>query len=280
LIFVAAMPYEEALEKLGSRSPIGSYLSTWYWQNRVPVLLRERAFFSATIENTRFLDRAQRFLLDFLQRKTEIRHLPDGGTEVYLKAGSRAQFIEELQTFAIREGMKPLDQRDVGSIKDIRSEGRLSLIFDTNMKSAADFGYWKQGQDPDVLDAFPAQRFIRVAPVRKPRPLHQANKGEVRRKDDLRFWLRMNDPKIGGFGVPWGPWGFNSGMDVEDVGRDESDAKGLTKPNERMQPAIGELNDALQASTRGLDVKSINFLKAAFGNRAEFDGDSVSWRGN
>lgn len=268
------MPYEEAIEKLGERSPIGSYLSTWYWQNRVPVALRERAFFSARVENVRFLDRAQRFLLEFLKRNTARNE----AGEIYLTASGRAKFIEELQTFAIREGMGPLDPTDKGTLKDITSEGRLALIFDTNIKSAADFGYWKQGQDPDILQAFPAQRFIRVAEVRTKRPVHEANTGAVRRKDDLKFWLAMNDPAIGGFGVPWGPWGFNSGMDVEDVGRDESDALGLTKPDERIQPVEKQLNEALQASTRGLNVKLLNFLKAAFGDRAEFVGDSVAWK--
>lgn len=269
------MPFEEALQKFGLRSPIGSILNSEAW-SRIPVDLRERAFFSATIEDVRFLQRAQNFLQDSLALTTET----NGEGQTFFKAGGRARFIEEMQKFAVREGMGPLDKRDVGTLKDIRSESRLGLIFDTNMKSSRDFGYWKQGMDRDVLDAFPSQRFIRVVPVRKPRPLHQANRGAVKRKDDLGFWLAMNDPAIGGFGVPWGPWGFNSGMDVEDVGRKESDDLGLTSPEEIIQPVDGRLNDQLQASTQNLAPPMVNLLKVAFGDQAELDGDSVKWRGS
>lgn len=270
--FLTAQPFEEAVRKLGERSPVGSILNSYDWR-RVPTALRERAFFSSTVEDVRFLDRAQSFLTDFLNG---VRDTNAAG-ESYLRAGGRAQFIDELQKFALREGMGPLDQRDVGSIKDIRSESRLGLIFDTNLKAAQDFGYWKQGMDADVLDAFPAQRFIRVAAVRKPRPLHQANRNEVRRKDDLAFWLAMNSTAIGGFGVPWGPWGFNSGMDVEDVGRSESDALGLTTPNERMQPVDKEFNDHLEASTRALDPRLLNLLKLAFEDQVTIEGDVARW---
>ena len=71
--------------------------------------------------------------------------------------------------------------------------------------------------------------------------------------------------------------GFDGGMDVAEVGRDESDRLGLTKPNEHMKPVEKDFNDNLQASTRGLDPRLINFLRAAFGDRVKFEGDSVSW---
>ncbi len=270
--FVYGQTFEEALRKLGERSPVGSILRSADW-SRVPTAIRERSFFSATIEDVRFLQRAQKFLEDFIAQT----RLTNENGESYLKAGGRAQFIEELQKFALREGMGSLDPEIKGTMRDIASETRLGLIFDTNLKSAQDYGYWKEGQDPDVLDAFPSQRFIRVAAVRKPRPLHQANRNEVRRKDDLRFWLAMNDPAIGGFGVPWGPYGFNTGMDVEDVGRAESDAMGLTTPEETIQPIEKDFNDHLEASTQGLSQPLINLLKIAFGDRAKFEGDEVIW---
>jgi hypothetical protein len=273
--FVSPLPFEEAIQKVGERSRIGSTLRSWYWSNVVPVGLRDRAFFSATIEDVRFLDRAEQFFENFL---TGARAADDaGGT--YLKAGGRAQFIDELQKFALREGMGPLDPEDAGTMRDITSAPRLALIFDTNIKAAHDFGYWKQGQDPDVLNSFPAQRFIRVVQVTKPRPVHETNRDAVRRKDDINFWLAMNDPKIGGFGVPWGPWGFNSGMDVEDVSRRDAEALGLVERGERMQPVQGELNDRLQASTQNLDPRLVNFLKAAFGDQVTFEGDLVKWQG-
>lgn len=290
--FIAGQTFEEALHKLGERSPVGSILRSAEW-SRVPVAIRERSFFSATVEDVRFLQRGRNFLLDFLKGT----RLTNDKGETYLKAGGRAQFIEELQRFALREGMGALDPELKGTVRDVASETRLGLIFDTNLKSIHDYGYWKQGMDPDILDAFPAQKFVRIAAVMIKRPVHQANEGAVRRKDDLRFWLAMNDANIGGFGVPWGPWGFNSGMETEDVGRQEAESLGLVTLDERVvgdqmseirdqSPKAGsgirradiDFNANLAASTRGLAQPMINLLKIAFGDHVTFEGDRVIWK--
>lgn len=58
--------------------------------------------------------------------------------------------------------------------KDVPVALRERAFFSSQVESvrALHYGYWKQGQDPDVLDAFPAQRFIRVLDVKEPRDLH------------------------------------------------------------------------------------------------------------
>src|SRR5581483_5186559 len=201
--FIQPILWQDAIDKIGQKSLIGSALSSEEW-SEIPLELRERAFFSSTIENVRFLQRARDGITEFLSSAVET--LPDG--QKALATGSRQQFIKQMQDFAIAEGMGPLDAHDAGTIKDITSEGRLGLIFDVQTQSAEDYGYWKQGMDPDVLNEFPAQRFIREREVKQPRPIHQQNEGVVRLKSDLEFWLGMNSPAIGGFGVPWGPWGF------------------------------------------------------------------------
>ena len=273
---IAPLPFDEAVQKFGERSPVASILKSHDWQN-VPVALRERAFFSATVENVRFLQLGQTTIMDALTGATAVNE----SGEKYFKSQGRAQFVERMQQFAIKSGMGPLDPKDKGTLKDIRSEGRLALIYDTNVKAAQDFGYYKQGQDPEVLDAFPAQRFIRVHLVKKPRTYHRAHEGEVHRKDDLEFWLDMNRD----FRVPWGPWGYNSGMDVEDVGRREAESIGLVSPNEDLtRPAARnagrEFNERLQASTQGLSPKLVNFLKLAFNDgkqQVAFEDDAVKW---
>jgi hypothetical protein len=54
--FTKPIPFEEAIEKVGDRTPIGSDLSSSEWSD-VPLALRERAFFSSRVESVRFLDR-------------------------------------------------------------------------------------------------------------------------------------------------------------------------------------------------------------------------------
>jgi hypothetical protein len=264
--FVKPQPFQEAIDKLGSKTPITSAFKSHEWKTVVPAGLRDRAFFSATVESARFLNTAQSFLKDFLEGNR--------GEAGELKAGSRAQFVKEFSELADRLGLGPLDPAQKGTVQDVTSQSRLSLIFDTQTQQAHDFGYWKQGQDPDVLNEFPAQRFIRVREVKVPRPYHQLNEGRVELKSNLEFWLSMNPD----FGVPWGPWGFNSGMGVEDVDRDEAEALGLIAPGEQAQPVEKNFNERLEASSRGLTPEVVDTLKNAFGEQVEIDGDAVRWK--
>lgn len=265
--FAAPLPFREAVGRLGERSAVGAMLSSDSWRD-VPLALRERAFFSAGIENLRFLQRAHFAINDFL---TGARDPVTGA----LKTGSRAQFVDIMRAFALAEGMGPLDASVEGTLQDITSNKRLSLIFDTQTKAAADFGNWKQGMDPDVLNEFPAQRFIRVREVVTPRPDHEEHEGDVQLKTNLDYWIARNAD----FGVPWGPWGFNSGMDVEDVDRAEAIALKLMDEDAELQPAEDDFNARLEASTAGLDQPTLSALQRYFGSQVHISGDTIRWIG-
>ena len=191
---------------------------------------RNKAFFSAKVENARFLDRAQAALFDDMAKVMETITLPDGTTTTALRTSGRAHFVQQMQDFMVAEGMTTEDEfRDVNpnNIRDIRSSARLRLIFDTNTRQAFGYGQWKQGMTPAALSAFPAARLIRVRGVKEPRPRHQAAIGEVLLKTDPRWAEFHNAKEIGGFGVPWGPYGFNSGVSQEPVSRSEARKLGL-----------------------------------------------------
>jgi hypothetical protein len=269
---VKPIPFLEAIEKIGSKTVVTSQpdLGSIQW-SAVPVGLRERAFFSATVESVRFLQRGRDIITEFLSGARET--LPNG--EVALKAGSRSEFVKQMSEFAVAEGLGPLDPKLVGTIKDVTSEKRLGLIFDVQTRQAYDFGNWKQGQDPDVLNEFPAQRFIREIDVKQERSSHRPFENQVALKSDLNFWLRINKD----FGVPWGPWGWGCGHGVEDVDRSDAEALGLIKPGESAIPAERDFNDRLEASTRGLDDDMATMLKEVFGGQVDIQGDSVRWAG-
>jgi hypothetical protein len=264
---VQPAPYQEALDKLGRKSLIGSMLTSAEWQD-VPVELRERAFFSSQVENVRFLQRGRDSITDFLAGNRET--LPNG--EVALKTGSRAEFVRQMQEFAVREGMGPLDPKHKGGLKDITSEKRLGLIFDTQTRQAHDFGYAKQGLDPAVLNEFPAQRFIRVLDVKERRDHHTPHENQVYLKTDP-VWQYINRD----FGVPWGPWGWGCGHDVEDVDRDEAVALGLIGASEVIRAEQPLFNDQLKASLKGLDPDLVDKLKDSFGDQIEIKGDTMEW---
>lgn len=253
-------PFLDALEKLRQREVLPSDFDTFQWR-MVATAIKERAFFSSQVESARALQSMKDYLDDYLA----ISRDPDGK----LVSQGRAEFVANMRELAISEGLgkvNPLTgeiipEIDENDLTDIRSIARLQLIFDTQVESAQEYAYWKESMDPDLLWVFPAQRFIRVRPVMAPRPYHSANEGAVRRKDDLDFWLSMNQD----FGVPWGPWGFNSGMGVEDVPRDEAEALGLIQPGERIAIPDALFNQRLQAGLQGMDHGIIAALRRAAG---------------
>ena len=262
--FVRPIKYEDAIKIIGARSPIGAQLSSREW-SPVPVATRERSMFRAHVESLRFMQGIKDTLTDFLAANRDENGL--------LKTGSRAQFIDQVRRLAIAQGRGPLSPEDAGTIKDIRSEKRLGLIFDVGAKAARGFGDRKQGLDPEVLNEFPAQRFIRVIDVKEPRQSHEQYEGIVGLKTDLDLWLRINTD----FNVPWAPFGWGCGHDVEDVDRAESDQLGLTQPNERLKGGDEDFNDHLQASVRNLDPEMIGFLKSAFGDRVTIENGTAQW---
>ena len=182
-----------------------------------------------------------------------------------------------MQEFLASEGVV----RTTGKITDIAGEKRLGLIFDIKTRQAQDFGYWRQGMDPDVLNEFPAMRFIRVRDVKAEREAHIPYQDQVYLKTDPIWHLVINHD----FGVPWGPWGWGCGHDVEDVDRDEAESLHLLKPGQKVELPAGQrkflnLNQNLQASVKTMDPDLVAKLKQEFGNKIVIEGDTLKWKGN
>ena len=264
--FISPMPFREAVDKLGSQSVLASELSAGEWRD-LPLELRDNAFFSSRVESAHFLQRAQDSLGDFLAGN---RVETEKG-QFMLATGSRAAFVSQMQDFLEGEGVV----RGKGGITDITSQARQGLIFDVKTRQAQDFGYWKQGMNPAVLNEFPAQRFIRVRDVKTEREWHIPYQDQVYLKTDPIWSLEINRD----FGVPWGPWGWGCGHDVEDVDRDETEHLGLLKPGQRLQPLQRSLNNNLQAGIARMDPDLVQKLKDVFGERIVVEGGTMRWRG-
>ena len=274
--FVQPIPFHDAVGLLGNKTVVASGLDTAAWQ-MVPVGLRQRAFFSSKIENARFLQRTKDLLNDFLTKAKEEVTLKNGTKVWKLKVGSRADFVQKVREFALAEGMGPLDPKDKGTLQDITSEKRISLIFKIQTESAYGYGDWLQGMNPVVLNEYPAWQFYRQMAVKTPRVIHQQNEGVIQLKTNLSFWLTMNSSAIGGFDVPYGPWGFGSGMWTRDVDRSKAEALGLIDRGEVLKPAIEDFNKHLAAGVRNLDQAMQGFLKESFGDQIEIRDGEARW---
>lgn len=165
-----------------------------------------------------------------------------------------------------RMGYQP-DEENRGGLLDLSSTPRINVQLETNVDVARGAGWYQQGQDPLVLDAFPAQELVRFFATKTPR-------GSTGRAGDLswpdrwskvggRFydgrmialksdpvWEKLGDPGIfpDGLGNRFAPFAFGSGMDTIDIDREEAASVGLEIPeNLELLPQPLDLNADLQA---------------------------------
>lgn len=267
-----------AVARVRSLIPQGAPWDSSVWGKKLPDL-RERSFFSSRVESVRALSLMQQAITDALAETVET--LPNGKRALKV---NRATFIDQFATlFRDYPALLPKGSAlvpDEGDLRDIRSERRLALIYDTNVRQVFGYGGYIQGRHPIVLQAFPAQRFVRLGGRDEPRPRHVAAEGQVRLKTDKAFWLHQNAREIGGFEVPYGPWGFNSGMSTLDVARDETVDLGLLRRNQTVEPGreIG-LNEGLRASLQKVNPALRRALKQQLTDKYVFGhDDSVRFR--
>lgn len=269
---ISIAPIQEALAKHGPKTPVGSLLRSAEWA-RLPLSLTESSQFSSAVESMRLLSRIQGGVKDLLAH-----HRDEHGALT-----DRSGLIRDLTAIAEEEGLAPSDPELKGTIQDVTSEARARLIVETQVGKAYGYANWKAGQDPDALDATPAQELVRIRDSAEPRDWRRR---WVKAGGSIFSGERMialkGDPVWSGisrFGTPYPPYDFNSGMWVEDVTRAEAVELGLITEEQVVQPDEQDFNAKLEASTRGLDDRSISMLKHFFGNQITVDGDSIRWTG-
>jgi hypothetical protein len=217
----------DIINNLANKKVTPSWFNTRDWASVAPAL-RNRSFFSATISSAKVLTKMRNMLLDWQAGAVE-----DTAGGVAYKETGLAKFRETAAEFMIQEGLATEDDYADQRIQNVVSNARLQLIYNTNLEQAATFAAWQvQMRDPYELNRRPAARFFRRSGAVTKRPRHVEAEGVVRRWDDFAFWMFQNAADIGGFGVPWGPFGFNSYMVQEPVGRAEAERLGLVQKGE------------------------------------------------
>jgi hypothetical protein len=254
MIFRAPIPFREAIESRAVRQILPTELRTALLDTLAPEL-RERAMFSAGVTEAEFLQQAS----------DSVDQLLAGTTD-------RATMRQELKRLMGSLGAE-VDETD---LTDLRSDARLNLILDTNLQMAQGYGAWRQGQDPEILDLWPAQELVRVQDAKEPRdwPMRWAEAGGTFFGD--RMIALKNDPiwtRISRFGLPYPPFDFNSGMDVSDVDRETAIEAGLIDRDTEILPQDRDFNTDLQASPEVRSQSLRSALAEALQGIAEFDGD-------
>lgn len=276
---ITLQPLDAAVEFLRRKTPVTSPLRTDGWE-RVALGLRERAQFSAGVENVRIMAFVQAKLEAVIsQSRTEAGTLED-----------RGKFVRDLMRLADDEGARGPGPK--GSIADIGSESRANLIYQTQISQAYGYAQWQGGQDASALEAAPAQELIRLEERNQKRNWHErwrAAGGTVFPGVGIdgtegRLVALKTDPvwsRLSRFGSPWPPFDFNSGTWVQDVFWDEAVQLGLlTDESPPPEPVIEDFNADLVASANGIDEPGRAWLKDAFGDQVQFVGHDIRWQGS
>lgn len=257
-----------AAEKIISKILVPSGLDSNGW-GFVPAELRDRAFFSATVTEARFLEKA---------RET-CAAIADGSL-------SPSEARRDLRTVLGEIGYDP-DGR-VG-LQNLLTKRRLDLIIDTNKRQARG---WRQRLDavkPGALVAFPAQELVRTRQRRVPRNWsvrwNEAAravgwKGVLR--DEFRHVALKTSPiwiKISRFGTPYPPFDFNSGMSVKNISASECRRIGLDYGEQKA--AAPHFNENLETSSGGVKADSPmgRAMIERFEGRVDVVDGVVKWKG-
>lgn len=276
--FGFAMPAETAGLKLDTRRVVASRLGSAAWR-RVPYAMREQAFFAARVEHGGVLSRMQ----------GRIRSALDG-TGPTMDSG---RFLRDTRRDLERCGVRtmPAAGRATNSVRDIRSQARLKLIFETQVRQAEEYAKHKASMDPDLLDAAPGWRFARVHAVQEARPTAYWSARWVEAWSAVGGKGALRDPMValktspiwqalggaGPFDNAWPPYAYGSGMGRVDADRDEVERLGLLAPDEEIAPEdVPDMNETLEA--RDLDARTMDDLEQAFGDQVTLRGNRAHWR--
>lgn len=229
MIFPHPVTLEQAMQTRAARAILPTDLSSAMLR-QLPRAVRERAIFSAGVQN-----------VDFLQRARE-------GIDAIVAGSTNAA----TQRTALRELAEKFD------LDALTKDARLNLILDTQTKMANGFGGWIEGQHPSVLLAWPAQEFYRAEDRKEPRdwPARWEDVGGEFYPGDSdypegRMIALKNDPiweALSAFGLPYAPFDFNSGMDLRDIDRDEAVDLGVLDEDGMEESEERGLNEGLEAS--------------------------------
>lgn len=275
-------PLEGAVARMGAKVAVGTKFSSAEME-AVPLALRERAFWSARLQSAHLAQG----LLDMARAGAGLKRVGvDRGDKRVDLTMSRSLFVREGRKLLDAAGYVPGDPSKEGTLLDHRSKQRLDLIYETNMRQAAEYARWQAGQDEGALAAYPAQELIREEQREVPRDwIERWRAAGGKFYGGGRMVALKSDPiwmEISRFGTPFPPFDFNSGMGVEDVSREDAEAWGLIKPGEVPKRSDVAFNDKLSASVQGLDAEVVESLNESFdaaGGLVELKDGLLQWIG-
>ncbi len=261
-----ALPFKQAL----NASQVKTLLPTDFTSEQLAQLdadIRERSRFSARVRSAQHLD-----VID-----QGVNDLVAGATDLATQRLAIKNFLRGTGYMA------PEEKR--GTIEDLASDARMNLQLRMGAQQAQGAGWWQQGQDSDLLFAFPAREFVRVEDREKPRGNWPQRWNEARARtvtdgatdsasgrmvalEGHPIWVELSV-----FKTPYEPFDFGSGMGREDVDRADAIALGLLNADTVIFPQSRRFNADLQSSPEIRSVRLRSLLEES--GLGRFDASGV-----
>jgi len=275
-------PLQAAIDSMDARSPVGSRMNSREWETTAAEV-RDKAFWISTLEDERVLADAQRRIREAIAQQ---RDTAAAGGRVM----ERGRFVLEMQDILDEVGYQP-DPEKRGTLQDLSSSRRLSLVYAMNLDMAQGFANWKAKQNEVSLTRAPAQELIRVEARRERRDwprIWAENGGKFYGEPSSdypyapgRMMAPVNDriwAAISRFDTPWPPFDWGSGMGLRAVRRRNAIELGVIGENDPPpSPQDKPFTANLRASVKGLDVPARQRIQKKLGDTLAFDGDEASY---
>ncbi len=254
-----------AAERILQKQLIGSGLGSADWQE-VAEELRNRAFFSAKVEEARILAEARRMCAEVAEGKR-----------------SASEFRRDMRALLVKMGHPPKGVGDE-DLTDLYARRRLDVIRETNVRQARGWAQHVEGTTRGALMSYPAQELVRVYKRENPRDWERRWAEAGGHFHGGRMIALKGDPvwtAISRFGTPWPPFDFNSGMGVEDIDAEEAVELGvMAEDDPPPSPEKTDFNVGLEAEVEfGEDSPEWAFLKDAFGDQIRLEDGVAKWKG-
>ena len=253
------MPYDRTVGAyIERKQAIATDLTTREMQE-LSCQIRERAFWSATVNNAKVVNTMQRACADFAKGNLSM-------------SDARLAIQKALDSV----GYKPADGTK-GSIRDLNTFRRQDLILRTNLEMAQ--GYARSAEAQEDLDIYPCYELIRVKQARQPRDWKSRWKAAGGKLYGGKMIAEVNDPiwsKISRFGNPYPPFDFNSGMGLRDVSRGEAVRCGAISEDSFAEPKdIPSINESLESEIRGASESLKADISEKLKGLAKWEGDKL-----
>ena len=245
-------PATHALLQWRARRPMPTHLSSVELRSLGRDVWR-RSVVSARTTNAAYLDEVASVLDDMLAGKIE---MATAKMRLYFKLKELGYDPET----GFPDDMGKVPPAERGSLRDLSSQKRLTLVLETNRRIAAGYGRMMQGNEPYALYAWPAWELVRIYDRNVPRgsaESHSAGwarrwhdaggpytEGRMIALKDSPVWQALGNGAGGyedGLGNPFPPFAFNSGMGWEAVRREECLRLGIITGEDTPEATEAEL---------------------------------------